>query len=219
MTKWPRERTHFSPLSGYEVGDGARTMFRLNPELDNGTSDATRAFLVGYISHLVADETWIADIYRPNFDPPPGRDIVAGTVVEANLWDRALQLDMDLEAAPAVRRLLSEGNGLADAEVGVEVGFLEEASLQEWCTWVQDFMGWGFSWDRLKRALNRMYRDDDAVQRVTEDFIQEMPASLERVYSKIPRRDIDTFQRKALEETLVQICDRWGETRPAPEAG
>ncbi len=230
MTKWPRERTHFAPLSGSQVGDGPRTMFRLNPELanlelanpeldgSNGASNATRAFLVGYVSHLVADETWIADVYRPNFDPPPGRDAVAGTDVEANLWDRALQLDMDLKSAPLIKQFMEEGPGLTGAEVGVDVGFLEEASLQEWGGWVQEFLGWGFSWDRLKRALNRMYRDDDSVQRVTEAFIQELPSSLERVYSKIPRKTIDAFQEKALEETLVQIYERWGETRPTPDA-
>ena len=221
MTKWPRERTHFAPLSGLRVGDGSRAMFQLNPELDggNGASNPTRAFMVGYVSHLVADETWIADVYRPNFDPPPGQDAVAGTDVEANLWDRALQLDMDLRAAPLIKQFMEEGPGLTGADVGVEVGFLEEASLHEWGGWVQEFLGWGFSWDRLKRALNRMYRDDDSVQRVTEAFIQELPSSLERVYAKIPRKAIDAFQQKALEETLVQIYERWGETRQSPDAG
>ena len=33
MTRWPREQTHFAPLSVEEVGTGARTMFRMHPEL------------------------------------------------------------------------------------------------------------------------------------------------------------------------------------------
>ncbi len=184
MTKWPRERTHFAPLSADEIGTGPRTMFSLHPELagHNGSSEATKAFLVGYVSHLVADEAWISGIYRPNFDPPPGQCLVAGTKVEANLWDRALQLDMDWRTAPEMERILRNGEVLADADVGVEIEFLNEVSLQEWREWVSRFLGWDLSWDRLKRALNRMYRDDDGVQETVDAFIQEMPASLERVY-------------------------------------
>lgn len=216
MTKWPRERTHFAPLSADEIGTGPRTMFRLHPELagHNGSSEATKAFLVGYVSHLVADEAWISDIYRPNFDPPTGRSMVAGTEIEANLWDRALQLDMDRRAAPEMERILRNGEVLADADVGVEIEFLNEVSLQEWREWVSRFLGWDLSWDRLNRALNRMYRDDDGVQETVDAFIQEMPASLERVYDKIPRKTIDSYQQKALEETLSQVYERWGQTAP-----
>ncbi len=216
MTKWPRERTHFAPLSADEIGTGTRTMFRLHPDLagHNGSSEATKAFLVGYVSHLIADEAWISDIYRPNFDPPAGRSMAAATEVEANLWDRALQWDMDRRAAPAMERILRTGEVLADADVGVEIEFLNEVSLREWREWVSRFLGWDLSWDRLKRALNRMYRDDDGVQDTVDAFIQEMPASLERVYDKIPRKTIDSYQQKALEETLAQVYERWGQTAP-----
>ena len=212
MTKWPRERTHFAPLSVDEVGIGPRTMFRLHPELavQNGSSDATKAFLVGYISHLVADEAWIANIYRPNFGPPLENDMVAGSEVEANLWDRALQLDMDRKALPHIIQHLQDGAVLADADVGVEVSFLDSGTLPEWRQWVWRFLGWDLTWDRLKRALNRMYRDNEGVQQTVDNFIRAMPGSLERVYDKIPRDKIDAYQREALEETLVQVYDRWG---------
>ena len=57
MTKWDRERTHFTGLSVESVGVGTRRMFELHPELaDRGRqSPATRAFLLGYVSHLAAD--------------------------------------------------------------------------------------------------------------------------------------------------------------------
>ena len=160
MTKWPRERTHFAPLSTDEVGTGPRAMFRLHPNLagHNGLSPATQAFLIGYISHLVADEAWIAHIYRPYFDPPHGNSTVTETEVEANIWDRALQLDMDRDAISRMDRLIQDGEALTNAHVGVEVGFLDEAQLEEWRDWVSRFLSWEFSWDRLKRALNRMYR-------------------------------------------------------------
>ena len=64
---------------------------------------------------------------------------------------------------------------------------------------------------RLKRALNRMYRDDENVQRVVDTFIEEMPTSLERVYEKISREKIDAYRQRALEDTLNQVHQRWGQ--------
>ena len=214
MTKWPRERTHFAPLSAEEVGTGTRNMFRLHPELadDNGLSPATRAFLVGYISHLMADEAWITDIYRPHFDPTHRHDTVAGTEVHAHIWDRALQLDMDRRALGGANGLHGDGETLNDAETGVDVAFLESESLREWREWVGRFLGWEFSWDRLKRALNRIYRDDDDVQTKVDSFIKDMPSSLDRVYEKIPLDKINAYQQDALEHTLAGVVERWGQS-------
>jgi hypothetical protein len=213
MTKWPRERTHFAPLSADQMGTGTRNMFRLHPELanQNGMSPATRAFLVGYISHLMADEAWISNIYRPHFDPSHRHRLAPGTEVEAHLWDRALQLDMDRRALHQMNGSLRNAETLADADSGVDVGFLDSESLKEWREWVCRFLGWEFSWDRLKRALNRIYRDDEEVQQTVDGFIQDMPHSLERVYEKIPLAKIDNYQQGALEHTLEHVVERWGQ--------
>ena len=216
MNKWPRERTHFSELSVEEVGAGPRMMFQLHPELagHDGLSHATRAFLVGYISHLVADEAWISKIYRPYFHAPGGNGSVAGTQVDAHIWDRALQLDMDRKALSEMNGLLGDGDVLAGADVGVEVGFLDSGALKEWREWVCRFLGWEFTWDRLKRALNRMYREDDDVQKSVDGFIEDMPGSLERVYEAIPQDKIVAYQQEALEEALAQVEEHWGLKQP-----
>ena len=204
MTKWDRQRTHFAPLSVENVGSGTRRMFELYPQLADGRKQTpeTRAFVLGYVSHLTADEIWITTMFRPNFGEG---DRVTPTEMEGHIWDRALQLDMD-------RSVLEVPNGLADAnEVipqgsdGVALEFLEEAVLQEWRDWVARFLGWDFSWERLKRALNRMYRDDEDVQRVVDRFLQNMPHSLEQVYEKVPRERVEAYQQRVLDETLVQV--------------
>jgi hypothetical protein len=203
MTKWDRERTHFAPLSVTEVGSGVHRMFQLYPELaDQRRSPASRSFVLGYISHLVADEVWITTMFRPNFSSD---SCLAGTEVEGHIWDRALQLDMD-------RKVLQEKDGFTDAvkaipdsDEGVAVTFLEQAVLQEWRDWVARFLGWDFTWERLKRTLNRMYRDDDDVQRVVDQFLQNLPNSLERVYQEVPRESIEAYQQRVLDETLVQV--------------
>ena len=66
-------------------------------------------------------------------------------------------------------------------------------------------MGWEFSWERLKRALNRMYRDDGDVQIAVDHFLAEMPRSLDRVYEKVPEEKIDSYRERAVEITLAQV--------------
>ena len=203
MTKWDRERTHFARLSVESVGVGTSRMFELHPELaDHGRqTPATRAFLLGYVSHLAADEVWITTMFRPHF----GEECrITASELEAHIWDRALQLDMD-------RKVLTEDNGftateeaIPDSEQGVEVSFLEEEVLREWRSWVSRFLGWDFTWERLKRALNRMYRDDDEAQQVVDRFLEQMPHSLERIYQKIPQEKLEAYQQRALAETVVQ---------------
>ena len=202
MTRWPRERTHFAPLSVARVGDGTRVMFQRHPELGDGAklSPATRAFLLGYVSHLTADEVWITTVFRPLFDND--RRITA-TEAEAHIWDRALQLDMDRQARQAMPGFPEATAALACAEQGVSVAFFEAQVLQEWREWVHRFLGWEFSWERLKRALNRMYRDDAGVQELVDQFLADMPHSLDQVYARIPGEKLAAYQQQTLAETLA----------------
>ena len=118
--------------------------------------------------------------------------------------DRALQLDMDRKSMEAMEGYRPAAEQMICADQDVQVGFLEAEVLEEWREWVRRFMGWEFSWDRLKRALNRMYRDDDDVQQAVDRFLQGMPHSLERVYEKIPEEKLDAYQQRVLEATVAQ---------------
>ena len=205
MTKWPREQTHFAPLSVEEVGTGTRTMFRLHPELSQDPSPATRAFLAGYVCHLAADEVWITSVFRPHFDTTLEDSRVTDDEVEANIWDRALQLDMDRQTLPSLNGETQPQEVLACSDQDVSMPFLEEGLITEWKESVQRFMGWEFTWDRLKRALNRLYRDDEDVQRNVERFLEGMPRSLERVYELVPEAEVTAYQQRAMAATIEQV--------------
>jgi len=60
-----------------------------------------------------------------------------------------------------------------------------------------------FTWDRLKRALNRMYRDDAGVQELVDQFLLDMPHSLDQVYARIPGEKLAAYQQQTLAETLA----------------
>lgn len=207
MTKQPREQTHFAPLSVEEVGTGARTMFRLYPGLldEAGVSPATRSFLLGYISHLAADETWITSVYRANFDTSVAATRLTGDQVQADIWDRAVQLDMDRATLPELQGALNAQAVVSCGDGGVSVAFLEDGLITQWKEWVTRFVSWEFSWERLKRALNRMYRDDAAVQSSVDQFLERMPRSLEEVYEQIPEARVSAYRRRAVDATIAQV--------------
>ena len=80
-------------------------MFELYPELaDRGFSNnpATRSFVLGYVSHLTADEVWITTMFRPHFSSDK---TLAETDEEAQIWDRPVQLDMDRQRPPGTARI------------------------------------------------------------------------------------------------------------------
>lgn len=209
MTKWDRERTHFSTLSVESVGYGTRRMFEYYPELaDPGNNQATRSFVLGYVSHLTADELWITTMFRPYFSN--GRTL-AKTEEEAQMWDRAVQLDMDRQAHLDLNGFNQASQAICAGEQGIAIDFISPEVLAEWRQWVARFMSWEFDWQRLKRALNRMYRDNDGVQALVDRFLAEMPGSLDAVYEKVTRERVEAYRLAAVEETLKQVKEYLGQ--------
>lgn len=207
MTKWPREQTHFAPLSVRDVGTGTRAMFEKFPELlDEGLqSPASRSFILGYISHLAADELWITTVYRPNFDISNEETRLTADQVQADIWDRAIQLDMDRLSLPDVRGPLAAGHEVSCGDQGVSVAFFEDGLLTQWKERVSGFVGREFDWSRLKFALNRMYRDNDEVQQSVDHFLERMPYSLDEVYERIPEAKVENYRREAVAATIAHV--------------
>ena len=96
----------------------------------------------------------------------------------------------------------SASRHVACSDPDIDVGFLDTEVLQEWRGWVEWALDREFSWDRLKRALNRMYRDNEDVQTEVERFLEQMPYSMERIYEQIPEDKLNAYQQRALEETV-----------------
>jgi len=205
MTKNPRELTHFAPLSVAEVGTGTRTMFQTHPELKEAMSPASQAFLAGYICHLAADEIWITSVFRPHFDTSVAETRLTDNDIEANIWDRAMQLDMDRQTLPQLNGDSHPKDLLACSDQGVSMPFFEEGLLTEWKDRVGRFVVWDFTWDRLKSALNRLYRDNEEVQHTVERFLDGMPSTLEKVCESVPEGEVTAYQERALAATIAQV--------------
>ncbi|MSQ40323.1 MAG: hypothetical protein EXR55_01390 [Dehalococcoidia bacterium] len=197
ITRQPRDHTHFSALDSKGVDVGVAAMLQSHPRLarSKDLSKATQAFIAGYITHLVADQVWIIDIYRPYFGNPQ----VYEDRAEGNVMDRALQLDIDRQdrhvwpkAAP-----LLEG-----VERAIEVEFITPEVLKEWRQWVQGYADREFTWERLHGlALRRQDPNDDAQARAMADrFLASVPEGLEQIYQRVSREKVAHFRKRAIAE-------------------
>jgi hypothetical protein len=199
-----REEYHFAPLSFGSVGAGVRGLFDAHPQLlaaPNGR-DPTRAFVAGYLSHLVMDEVWIIDVFRTCF----GNSNVFHDEARGLVLDRAAQLELDRLAEPAMEAALPL---VAGATEGVAVGFIPAETLDEWRGWVMELVGRGFSWDRLRFMARRIAAGDDShpAHRVADEFLNGMPGSLDLLFGYVSRDGLQHFRERAVGSVLVAVGD------------
>ena len=69
ITRYNREKYHFTSLDFQKVGDGVEQMLNTHSDLakPDMLNHSTQAFIAGYIAHLITDEIWIIDVFRPYF--------------------------------------------------------------------------------------------------------------------------------------------------------
>ena len=204
ITRGRREEYHFAPLDFESIGTGVQGMFESHPELKvSSDRDApTQAFIAGYITHLIADETWIASMFRPFFANP---DIFENEIV-GKVMDRALQLELDREAwgtVDATRAMLEA------ATDGINIGFIPAQTLVDWREWVASSCESGFTWERLRFMARRIAAGDEThpAHREAEEFLRAMPESLERLYQVVPRLDVAKFKHNTVEALVRAVGD------------
>ncbi len=202
ITRGRREEYHFAPLDFKALGTGVQGLFSAHPHLLPASSqeEPARAFIAGYITHLIADETWIVDMFRPYF----GNTAVFEDLDLGNVMDRALQLELDRQGwqtIEATRPLL------ASATNGINIGFIPSETLAQWRQWVLSFLDRGFTWDRLRFMARRIAAGNDGhpAHRLAEEFLKGMPQSLARIYQYVPPDSLQEFKERTIHAFVQKV--------------
>ncbi len=205
ITRGQRDDTHFAPLSNSTIGAGASNMLKAHPHLSHAAvlSGPTQAFLAGYISHLVADEAWIIQVYRPYF----ANRALFNDPVEANVMDRALQLDLDRCARDKLQGMKTIADWLPNADVGVSVGFLPAETLAEWREWLVGATQREFTWERLQGLATRRQdpQELDRARLIADRFLADPSQSLERIYDLVPRATLVSYRQTIAQEWATTV--------------
>jgi hypothetical protein len=207
ITKRPRIDTHFFELGVGGLGDGVGGLFTAYPELRSPVSGAQAAFVAGYLTHLVADETWIVSMYRPYFgEPNPGR---FGSRDAAQLYDRAAQLTLDRACEQRVRSLLPAMDKTSE---DFAVGPLDTTVMREWRAWVLDFLAGQrpYSWQRLRHMANRISHRDPQhpSQEIADRFLSDIPTGLSALHAVVPESELERYMDRAT-TNLARVVDEY----------
>ena len=196
-----REETHYLSLSCEEGASGVESMLEANPELvqDKNIGAATKAFVAGYLSHLVTDEVWVYRIYRPFF----GKASALGGSPTANLLDRLLQFELDRR-----ERLDGESIPVARTEMNkldsqVTVGFIDDPTLNRWREFVYIATSGELNWDDFRRFAEKYliwmrYVPNEKI----DAFFESFEDRLKQVQALVPEERIREFREQSIADSV-----------------
>jgi hypothetical protein len=207
LTRQDRKSTHYFDLAVHDHQDSVAMFLTEHARfLDSDLDGETRAFAAGYITHLVMDEEYITQVYRPYF----AEHDQLGGAIRANVMDRLLQFDLDRSYGndPVVKQDLAAA--LACTVEGINAGFVDHATLERWRQVAADTASKQMDWDRMRGMISNHLRYAGLKEGETlTEFLDNLPTLLDDTIAHITSAEVDGFvqrstdaARKAVERYL-----------------
>lgn len=198
LTRQDRRTTHFFDLDNHghqdSVGAFLQTYGRLADPV--ALNVETRAFVAGYISHLVFDEQYIDAVYRRYF----ARHDELGGSIRANLMDRLLQFDLERTYRDDGAAVVPIIEALACTVESIQCGFVDPETLDRWRIVSLDVSQRGLDWDRVRQMIsNHLRRSGIADEGDLEAFLDSLPGLLDATIAHVTSDEIDSFMRRSHE--------------------
>ncbi|HOA24705.1 MAG TPA: hypothetical protein PK801_00230 [Aggregatilineales bacterium] len=194
----PRTETHFFDIPMQEPGH--RALFRQWPALADAAAlgEAHAAFIAGYLTHLIMDQTWVEVIVMPGL-------FVEGQVwgVEHPNWRLYSLLMTYLEYRAAERLPARAVDLLAQAEPRGWLPFVSDHHLAGWRDHVVGIIRTGGP-----RLLSRMFAEtNDLTAEQMEAIVLSEARMEEEVYHTIPRERLLAFEEQVGERSQQVVID------------
>ena len=198
LTRQDRLSTHFFDLDGDDHQDSVAAFFAaFGRYLDPDTlSDPTRAWVAGYLTHLVMDEQYITGVYRRFF----ARHDDLGGQMRANVMDRLLQFDLDRAYGEAtVKREICEA--LSFTVEGIDVaGFVDHETLERWRQVTFDVTQRAMDWERMRGMISNHLRFSGLEEGETlTSFLDSLPELLDETAAYVTDAEVRGFVARATE--------------------
>lgn len=204
MTRWERERTHFFDLANFDDQSGIVEFLRAHPRLAAPASldAAARAFVAGYLTHLVMDETWIGTIYRPFFGE---RSPLRGDL-RANVMDRALQFSMDCDRRRDDELMAHIVDAIVRCDLALEVGLIDSDTLRHWRQVVTDMVSQPPDWGRFRHGARRHLGEaDQQTAELLDELAESLPDLVDETLRYLTPRRVQEFMQESLERGLAVV--------------
>ena len=205
-----RKETHFVDLEDEALESGTILIFKAHPNLAKGNKldPATKSFVAGYLSHLVTDEAWILDVYRPSFgiaSPLSGDPM-------ANMLDRLLQFELDRREREDRAKMEAIRAEICNWEPEVNIDFIAPFILRQWrefiCAAAARESSLAFFPLFAQRFLVPRQKID--VEQL-EPFLSSMPAKLDWIIQYVTPQRLTAFREKAKSQSVAIAREYLGE--------
>jgi hypothetical protein len=198
ITRWERQRTHYFDIHNFGEQSSVRAFLDDNPALADGAAlgQPSRAFLAGYLSHLVVDEMWIGAVYRPFF----GERSALGGTIRANVIDRALQFSLDADRRSDPELMMHVIDAVARCDLDIDLGFIDRETLSKWHGVITDYVQSQPDWDRFReRARQHLQKTGDVTETGFVEIAESLPDLVDEALRTLSRERIDEVIRECTE--------------------
>ncbi len=202
ITRLDRDFYHFFDLDNFGDQDAVGRLFEQHPRLAASAEldVPTRAFVAGYLTHLVMDQDYVERVYRQHFGAATWGDDARG-----NVLDRVLQYELDRreredEAAwGEVRDVLASATAVADVQ------FIAADTLGRWVEVVRDIAEQPPSWDRFPRMMSRHLANAGYSEEEIEEFCRNIPEILDETLTHVSDAAIRDFFDETMDRALALV--------------
>lgn len=204
LTRGDREHTHFFMLEELATQDSVARLFATHPHLRDAAAldTPTRAFMAGYLTHLLMDQLYIERIYREFF----GDASMFGGDPRGNVLDRVLQYELDRRQREEADAMAEIREALANCSSAADVRFIEQETLARWREVAADIANQPPTWERFKRMASRHLHaagldTDEAI----EAFYHGLPAVLQETLDHVTEARVEEFMTAAVDQATARL--------------
>lgn len=186
-----REETHFFHLPPRLGENGVEAMLEKYPQLADplGLSSPQAAFVAGYLSHLLVDEIWLAEIFIPYF----GHQLDYGTFDRRMVLHNVLRIYVDVRERDRLEGTILQR--LKDSTIEGLLPFVPDEDLEKWRDLICRQLIPGASVKTVEFFASRM----DVPEAVVEELLTSPERLRYEVLNRLPPGKLAEFRRKAME--------------------
>ena len=211
LTRWDRERTHFFDI--YDDGHqdcvenffSAHRMFR---DPSNLTAE-TIAWVAGYLTHVIMDQEYVLQIYRPFFGSR-GRCLAVTRTPTCSIG--VLQYELDRRERESDEQMQRMRHALFGSAVEIDAGFVDRPLLIQWRDTTAAMTEHPPDWERFSFIASRHLKErwDSRARPACGSFMETIPALLDDTLSRVDQAALDAFFESTAERTTTVLREWLG---------
>lgn len=209
LTRWDRERTHFFDIYNDSHQDCVENFFSAHRVFRDpaNLSSETIAWVAGYLTHVIMDQEYVLQIYRPFF----GSRSVLGGNSHANLLDRVLQYELDRRERESDEQMLQIRHALFGSAVEIDAGFVDRPLLAQWRDTTAAMTEHPPDWERFSFIASRHLKSAGIESEAgLREFMETIPELLDDTLSRVDQAALDGFFESTAERTTTVLREWLG---------